>query len=373
MRCNPGHSHRHIHHHHHHHSHCGPCFGGSVFTVSHHCGGHSGGFWGGFGAGLGMGLGNMLGGFMNSFTSGFGNMFSGFGNMFGGFGMGGFGFGMPMMGGFGMGGFGMPWAASYGGGTVKDDAYFASKYGTGKSSSTSSSSSSSCTCGCGKEGVEKEGVEKEEVAATGKIGDIEIDKLTNKDASNIKNDDYVALGDTDKENLKKKFEVLAKGNSEEAAKWAKSTTLHDDLVKIARASFYTEGNTNYDGKEEIDASKIVRAHDTYSMTSDGNGFPRDVKPNRSDNEVAVEIENASDGNYPKTIKIYDDNVEANNNNNERAITYTYQEIKHGEYIYKSDRNNQEYVLQKTSNGEYELVQYRYHTGWCEKDANSAQS
>ena len=141
MRCNPGHSHRHIYHHHHHHSHCGPCFGGSVFTVSHHCGGHSAGFWGGFGAGLGMGLGNMLGGFMNSFTSGFGNMFGGFGNMFGGFGMGGFGFGMPMMGGFGMGGFGMPWAASYGGGTVKDDAYFASKYGTGISSSTSSSSS----------------------------------------------------------------------------------------------------------------------------------------------------------------------------------------------------------------------------------------
>ena len=139
MRCNPGHSHRHIHHHHHY-SHCGPCYGGSVFTVSHHCGGHSGGFWGGFGTGLGMGLGNMLGGFMNSFTSGFGNMFSGFGNMFGGFGMGGFGFGMPMMGGFGMGGFGMPWAASYGGATVKDDAYFASRYGTGISSSTSSSS-----------------------------------------------------------------------------------------------------------------------------------------------------------------------------------------------------------------------------------------
>ena len=143
MRCNPGHSHRHIHHHHHHHSHCGPCYGGSVFTFSHHCGGHSGGFWGGFGAGLGIGLGNMLGGFINSFTSGFGNMFGSFGNMFGGFGMGGFGFGMPMMGGFGMpmmGGFGLPWAASYGGGTVKDDAYFASRYGTGKSSSTSTSS-----------------------------------------------------------------------------------------------------------------------------------------------------------------------------------------------------------------------------------------
>ena len=352
MRCNPGHSHRHIHHHHHHHSHCGPCYGGSVFTFSHHCGGHSGGFWGGFGAGLGMGLGNMLGGFMNSFTCGFGNMF-------GGFGMG--GFGMPMM-----GGFGMPWAASYGGGTVKDDAYFASRYGTGKSSSTSTSSVES-----GEEVKANEEAETktETKAATGKIGDIEIDNLTQEDVSNIKKDDYDALGDTDKVNLKGKFKGLVQDDPDKAAEWANSDTLPDDLVKIARASFYTEGNTNYDGKEEIDASKIVRAHDTYSEKEESGGLPRDVEPN--DAEGSVVIIQAAEGNHPQTIKIYDDGVEEKDE--EKAITYEYKETKHGEYIYKSDRNQQEYVLQKTSSGKYELVQYCYHTGWSKKDANSAES
>ena len=352
MRCNPGHSHRHIHHHHHHHSHCGPCYGGSVFTFSHHCGGNSRPFWSGFGAGLGMGLGNMLGGFMNSFTSSFGNMFGGFG--------------MPMMGGFGMGGFGMPWAASYGGGTVKDDAYFASKYGTGISSSTST-----CFCGC-KDRKAKEEVEIGTKATTGKIGDIEIDNLTKDSASNITETDYDALGDTDKDNLKKKFKDLAKDNPEEAAEWANLDTLPDDLVKIARASFYSEGNTNYDGKEEIDASKIVRAHDTYSEKEESGGLPGDVKPNCASRENDVVITPAVGGNHPQTIKIYDDGVEENNDG-ENAITYEYKETKYGEYIYISDRNQQEYVLQKTSSGKYELVQYPYHIGWSAEDANSAEN
>lgn len=333
MRCNPGHSHRHIHHHHHHHSHCGPCYGGSVFTFSHHCGGHSGGFWGGFGAGLGIGLGNMLGGFINSFTC----MFSGFG---------------------------MPWAASYGGGTVKDDVYFASRYETGKSSSTST-----CFCGC-KDRKAKEKVETETKATTGKIGDIEIQDLTKEDAGKITKEEYKGLGKDDKLALQEKFKGLAQGDPDKAAEWAKSTSLPEDLVKIARESFYIDGNSNYDGNTTISGTDIVRAHDTYSEKEESGGLPRDVVPNVAGGSVV--ITQATEGKHPYTIKIYDNGVEKNNNG-ENAITYEYKETKHGEYIYISDRNQQEYVLQKTSSGKYELVQYPYHIGWSAEDANSAEN
>lgn len=254
MRCNPGHSHRHIHHHHHHHSHCGPCFGGSVFTVSHHCGGHSGGFWGGFGAGLGMGLGNMLGGFMNSFTSGFGNMFGGFGNMFGGFGMGGFGFGMPMMGGFGMGGFGMPWAASYGGGTVKDDAYFASRYGTGKSSSTTSSSSSVKS----KEEV-IDGDNGNVSGNTGGTGNadkvitinekvVEIEKITIDDLKNMTDDDLKVIDDGKAKKILTKIGFLENGVGKMSTEYVVLRLLEISGVNVQCANNSNAGDQWIKGK-----------------------------------------------------------------------------------------------------------------------------
>ena len=101
IKCHSGFQHYHMFH-----NSCGHGGGnnyGSIFNITHNCGGGTN-FWGGLGAGLGYGLGGMFSGLFGGLMGGFGNMFGGFGmNMFGGFGnmFGGFGLGM---GGWGFGG-----------------------------------------------------------------------------------------------------------------------------------------------------------------------------------------------------------------------------------------------------------------------------
>lgn len=120
---------------HNNHSHGGGNNYGSIFNVTHNCGGT--GFWGGLGAGLGLGVGNLLGGFL-------GNMLGGLGNMFGGFGMGGFGLGGLGMGGFGgLGGWGNGLSGLFGGGNASRTERDYSEYGSRRSSR-----SNSCDCGC---------------------------------------------------------------------------------------------------------------------------------------------------------------------------------------------------------------------------------
>ena len=98
---------------------------------------------------------------------------------------------------------------------------------------------------------------------------------------------------------------------------------------------------------ELKDGDVIRATDTSGATRDTVCV----------NNKPSTITKSSDGSHPQTIIIHDT----------KDITYTYNRTENGEYIYTSNQDNQEYILQKNSNGKYDLVQYEWNKGYGEKD------
>lgn len=394
------------------HNHCGGNNFGSIFNITNNCNGGHTGFWGGFGAGLGYGLGNWFGGFMG----GMGNMFSGFGmNMFGGFGMnifGGFG---NMFGGFGMNMFG---GSNYGlgslfGGGNKERDY--SEY-----SSRHSRRSSTCDCGCkGKKDTKPDPTDKDckkiadfqkeindltqpiteekyndiktriqaartesekdiknkdnnlksydellgalEKAKNGnnlvqepeneigteespktEINNKQISQLTDDDIAGITNDDYSNLDDEAKNDVKNKIYSLARSNRDKAEEWARSRTLPSDLRAEAKRSFYEEGYTNVTLDELTDEE--IKKLETVIDTSEVADF--------TNIKEITDITRESG-----KLKSFKMTAESGT-----SVTYVTVSVVDGELIFHGDKDDQEYVLQKDSNGKYHLMQYEYHKG-----------
>lgn len=364
------------------HSHGGDTINiGSNNTTIFNCGGHSGGFWSGVGLGLG-----------NAFGSIFGGMFGNFGGGFGGFGMGGFGMGgFPSLGGFGFGSY-----PSYDWGINSNR--------NKKSNRTDSNSNSS-------NNVKKDDPDCKKIAdITGKIKDLPANADKKALDAIIKDiDDAIEnLDENNKpaqkrtlENLKKELEKRAKGLDGAAKKPATAATTEktevppatstaaqnandagktsaeaqyngktideikamspddlkafleklspEDRAKI-KASFYLKGYKNYDGKTAITKENFKIVHD------EGLGNKADIS----------NVKDVAAGTPPKTIKM-------ETTNKPQEVTYTYQETKDGEYLYKSNAGGQTYVLQQHGNQqhgyEFTLVQYKYHDGWNKVDVH----
>ena len=338
---------------------------GSNNTTIFNCGGsHLGGFWGGFGLGLGNAFGSLFGGGMG----------------FGGFGMDGFGF--PGFGGFGNFGFGNVW-------------------GNNALSSTPAKTSSNTTCNCkgchGNDNANNVN-DKEDDKDQPKLSEL-IKKVTGfkTDKAKGKNVDPEAVdevrkqlealkdkpvddinGSNNKDHYARLLDDLNKNfpkadgtddsnsddgtvganefnNSLNAAgnDSAKLLALLDKTTDPAqraqiKAKFYEDGYSNYDGKTELKDGDVVIAHDNSGKT-------RDTK--QASGKAQSTITKSDNGSHPQTIVIHDS----------KDITYTYKETVDGEYIYTSDQDNQEYVLQKNTNGKYDLMQYNYHKGYGVKD------
>lgn len=359
------------------HSHGGDSINiGSNNTTIFNCGGHSGGFWSGVGLGLG-----------NAFGSIFGGMFGNFGGGFGGFGMGGF----PSFGGFGFGNY-----PSYDWGINSNRSK--------KSNSTDSNSNSS-------NNVKKDDPDCKKIAdITGKIKDLPADADKKALDAIIKDiDDTIEnLDENNKpaqkrtlENLKKELENRAKNlddadkkpatdettkptdvtpatttaNAPAAAQSANdagktpaeaqfngktideikamspddlkaflATLSPEDRAKV-KAAFYLDGYKNYDGKTAVTKDNFKVVHDT------GLG-------NKADISNVIDV---AAGTPPSTIKM-------KTTNKPQEVTYTYQETKDGEYLYKSNAGGQTYVLQQHGE-EFTLVQYKYHDGWNKVDVH----
>ena len=369
------------------HSHGGDSINiGSNNTTIFNCGGHSGGFW----SGVGLGLGNA-----------FGSIFSGMLGNFGGFGLGGFGFG-----GFGMGGFGFGGFPSFGGFGYGNYSGYDRGINSNRSKRTNDTDSDSNTSGKAKKDSPDDPDCKKIADITGKIKDLPADADKNALDSIIKDIDTAIenLDNNNKpaqkrtlENLKKELENRAKGLDEAAKKPATAATTEktevppattaaaqnasdtgktnatepqyggktideikamspDDLKAFleklspedrakVKASFYLKGYKNYDGKTTVTKDNFKVIHDT------GLGNKADIS-----NVVDVEA-----GTPPKTIKM-------KTTNKPQEVTYTYQETKDGEYLYKSNAGGQTYVLQQNGS-EFTLVQYKYHDGWNKVDVH----
>ena len=114
---------------------------------------------------------------------------------------------------------------------------------------------------------------------------------------------------------------------------------------------YLDGYTNYDGKTELQDGDVIKAHDTSGKTKDTVIV----------NGKTSKITKSTNGSHPQTIVIQDT----------KDITYTYKETVNGEYVYVSDQDHQEYILQKHGD-KYELIQYDWHEGYGKKDWSSKE-
>jgi hypothetical protein len=191
--------------------------------------------------------------------------------------------------------------------------------------------------------------------ATGNTPESSADKI--KEANSLDDllkIDYSNLSDTDKAaydgklndllqtmDEKTKHDALAKTNLPESVKTAIQKSLYGEYEN------YTEGTVLKD-------NDVKSAHDKASETS-ANKQPKDVTG-------TSKIEMSADGTHPEKITITDTQLG-------RAVTYEYKDkTPQGEYLYKSTSGGQqEYILQKKSNGEYHLVQYSFHTGYGKAD------
>jgi hypothetical protein len=166
--------------------------------------------------------------------------------------------------------------------------------------------------------------------------------------------DYSKLSDADKTAYDSKLEDLLKNMDENAKHEALAKTNLPESVKTAiQKSLYGEYE-NYTEGTVLSNNDVKSAHDKASETS-ANKRPKDVTGSST-------IVMSSDGTHPEKITITDTQLN-------RAVTYKYQETtSQGEYLYKSTTGGQqEYILQKKSNGEYYLVQYSFHTGYGQAD------
>ena len=321
---------------------------GSNNTTIFTCGGShfGGGFWGGFGLGLG---------------NAFGSLFSGLG----GFGMGGFGF--PSFGG-GFGNFGGGWSNPWGGA------------GSSRTSDVNSKSTTT-TCHCSekkdsepakknidnakfadltgqlKDLQQKENVTPEEIQAViDKVQDAR-DKEDGIEGVNDKKT-YDNLLATLK-NMKTKAEQAQAAATKPAApvtaapseNGAGAVESGDDDGVSDNTHTYLDGYTNYDGKTELQDGDVIKAHDTSGKTKDTVIV----------NGKTSKITKSTNGSHPQTIVIQDT----------KDITYTYKETVNGEYVYVSDQDHQEYILQKHGD-KYELIQYDWHEGYGKKDWSSKE-
>ena len=329
---------------------------GSIFNTTYNidCNGHSG-FWGGFGYGLG----NAFGGLFSGLFRG-GMNFNCFG--MGGFGMGGFGF--PGFGGFNFGNFGVPSL----GGIFGDRSKVSDSEDSEKTESKEK-----------KEADDKKDKECEDPDRQKLADHVASVKTLFADEQNLTPDKLKELYNkikTDMESSKdephhtttdlKEYESLlnilndkakAKGwgeiESEDFGKSSSAATTDPAATDpaatdpAAKKQKYKTGFTNYDGKTELKDGDVIQATDESDVTNPTKNL---------DNKVS-KITKSSSGKHPQTITIYD----------KKTVIYTYKETRNGEFIYCSDQSNQEYVLQKNSNGKYELVQYEWHKGFGEKD------
>ncbi len=350
---------------------------GSNNTTIFNCGGShlGGGFWGGFGLGLG---------------NAFGSLFSGFG----GFGMGGFGF--PSFGG-GFGNFGGGWSNPWG--------------NSGGSTRSANSSNNTCHCNDNTSDIKEDADQKKLKNLINQIKGFVKDKNDGKPVdpnaiAKLRQElrDRIAkpLDDIYKDNNINHYELLLKDLNEafpeateatttpaattEAATTAPTTTTPatatttpaaeaatpatEAATPAAEAATATEeteaaanneetenphtylpGYTNYDGKTELNNGDVIRAHDKSGKTRDTesvNGKPSTITK--------------SEGSHPQIIVIHD----------KKDITYKFdKKNEYGEYIYVSDQDHQEYILQKHGD-KYELIQYDWHEGYGKKDWSSKE-
>lgn len=305
---------------------------GSNNTTIFNCGGsHLGGFWGGFGLGLG---------------NGFGNLFSGL--------LGGFGLGFPGMG-FGFPSFGNIWGGNGGQRTENEH---------------------NC-CNCKNDDNDNVPTLNKDRKALHDLIEARREltdgttPATNdqKAAFNKKVDDAIAklekeTDDIDAQDLKD-FKLLyfdieesaepedGKGKVEKDPTQVEEPEVQDTEVPAPEVKDnknehkYLDGYSNYDGKTELKDGDVIRATDTSGATRDTVIV----------NGKTSKITKATNGSHPQTIVIQDS----------KDITYTYSKTVDGEYIYTSNQDNQEYVLQSNGKGKYELVQYEHNKGYGKKD------
>lgn len=216
------------------HNHCGGNNYGSIFNITHNCGGGTS-FWGGLGAGIGLGLGNIIGGLFGNFMGGIGNVFGGFG--FGGFG--GFGGGLGL-GGFG--GLGNGLSALWGGGAGNADRadndyskYASNKYGK-------------CTCGCD----------------------------GNKDAKGVKDGSEVGTADANDKNYDEINAYDLRGNALLKAKPSiDNDKLIDTLVKELKA--YKPADGVNDNKNQTQIDQLIERLENHKTTA-GQASEAPVQP-----------------------------------------------------------------------------------------------
>lgn len=161
-------------------------------------------------------------------------------------------------------------------------------------------------------------------------------------------DGYEKLTDAEKKAYADKLTNLLPNMSEEDKKALLEKGLPTELNAKIKASFYKKGYTNYNGQTELKNGDVILAHDVSGKTKD---------TVRGENKAESTITKSANGNHPQTIVIHD----------RKDVTYTYKETKDGEYIYTSDQDKQDYVLQKGTDGKFHLMQYAYHKGYGERD------
>ena len=159
---------------------------------------------------------------------------------------------------------------------------------------------------------------------------------------------YDKLSDADKKAYGDKLAELLPNMSKEDKVALLGKALPSELKAKIKASFYVTGYTNYDGKTELKDGDVILAHDVSGLTKD---------TTKGAGKADSTITKSDNGSHPKTIVIHD----------RKDITYTYKETADGEYIYTSDQDKQDYVLQKGADGKFYLMQYEYHKGYGERD------
>ena len=310
---------------------------GSNNTTIFTCGGShfGGGFWGGFGLGLG---------------NAFGSLFS----SFGGLGMGGFAF--PS--------FTSPWSSPW-----------SSTGGSRTPAESRTTSTTTCHCHEKKDSEPaKKNIDNAKFAdLTGQLKDLqqkenvtpeEIQAVIDK-VQDARNKEDGIEGVNDKKTYDNLLATLknmkTKAEQAHAATKQPPTTTETPGGEGAGAvtpgqgddvqHSYLPGYTNYDGKTELQNGDVIRAHDVSEKTKDTVIV----------NGKTSKITKSTNGSHPQTIVIQDT----------KDITYTYKETVNGEYVYVSDQDHQEYILQKHGD-KYELIQYDWHEGYGKKDWSSKE-
>lgn len=189
--------------------------------------------------------------------------------------------------------------------------------------------------------VEQEEVEQDEP--------INVDELSFDDGEIIDGETYGNLDTEAREKVRDRYMSLLDDIGDDNEFRDKLSNLPDALRKDIKAKYIKDSHyTLYDGSEGIAEGNVIKATDLSGKT-------RDTVSAEENNPSNVTSKGAN--NYPETIVIHD----------RENITYTYMDTIDGEYIYRSDRDKQEYILVKNSDDTYDLAQFRWHKGYGKKD------